>query len=70
MATTGVPVELLKLVAGLQVYVLAPVAVNVDVVPTQTVAEDDVKVKVGNGFTVTVTVSLFTHPAALVAFTV
>ena len=35
---------------------LAPAAVSVDVVPAQTVDEDAVSVKVGKGFTVTVTV--------------
>ena len=70
VATTGVPLAELKLEAGLQVYVLAPAAVKVDVVPAQTVVEDAVKVKVGKGLTVTVTVSLLVQSAALVAFTV
>ena len=70
MAITGDPVELLRLPAGLQVYVTAPVAVKVEVVPAHTVEEDAVSVKVGNGFTSTVTVWLLIQPPALVAFTV
>ena len=49
---------------------MAPAAVNVDVVPAQTVDEDAVNVSVGKVFTFTVTVWLFVQPAALVAFTV
>ena len=51
VAVTGEPVALLKLPAGLQLYVFAPVAVNVLELPVQIVAEDAVKVKVGKGFT-------------------
>ncbi len=56
VAVTDEPVALLKLPAGLQVYVVAPVAVNVLELPAQIVDEDAVKVNVGKGFIFTVIV--------------
>ena len=55
----------------LQVYVLAPLAVKVVLPDEQTVALLAVKVKVGNGFTVTVTVAgvAFVQLAVLVPVT-
>ena len=43
-------------VAGLQLYVVAPLAVNVVLEPAQMVGATGVTVTVGTGFTVTVTV--------------
>jgi hypothetical protein len=51
VAVTGDPFRLLKLPEGLHVYVLAPVAVRVELNPLQTVDEDAVKVNVGKEFT-------------------
>jgi len=65
VAVTGEPVALLKLPAGLQLYVLAPVAVSVVVLPAQTVNEDAVKVRVGKGLTVTVNVLVAVQPAVV-----
>ncbi len=70
VAVTGDPFALLKLPEGLHVYVLAPVAVRVDVNPLQRVDEEAVKVSVGNEFTFIVTVWLLVQPAAFVPFTV
>jgi hypothetical protein len=65
LAVTALPVVALKPVAGLHVYVLAPLAVNEVEVPAQIVGEPTVKV--GVGFTVTVVVAVVVQPAADVA---
>ena len=70
MAVTDEPVELLKLPERLQVYVLAPDAVIVVLLPAQIVGEAAVNVSVGNGDTVMVTVLLFVQLLPSVAFTV
>jgi hypothetical protein len=54
--TTGLPVVVFKSAPGLHVYVLAPAAVNVDVLPVHTVGEFAVTLKLGKGFTFTVVV--------------
>lgn len=64
LAVTVVPVVALSPVAGDHAYVDAPLAVNGVLVPVQMVV--DGTLTIGNGFTVTVTVPVFTHPAALV----
>jgi hypothetical protein len=70
VAVTVAPVALLKLPAGLHVYVFAPLAVIVVLLPKQMVGEAAVKVNVGKGDIVMVTVLLFGHPLPSVAFTV
>ena len=63
----------LRLVAGDQEYVVAPVAVKVVVLPLQTAGEDGLNVKVGNGFTVSVKDCTPVHPfepVALMEYTV
>ena len=55
---------------GFQVYVLAPVAVKVELCPTQMVAGVAAKFNVGVGLTVTATVPLPVHPAVVVPATV
>ncbi len=67
-AVTLGPVVELNPVAGDQVYVVAPLAVSVVLPPLQTVPL--VELTVGNGFTVTADVAVFTQPAALVPVTV
>jgi hypothetical protein len=59
LAVTAEPLVELNPVPGDHVYVFAPVTVNVVELPTQMVA--DAAVKVGNGFTVTVDVAVFTQ---------
>jgi hypothetical protein len=66
----GVTVMLAVLPPVLQLYVLAPLAVNVDDSPLFIVAGFAEAVTVGNGFTVTVTVAVPVHPAVLVPVTV
>jgi len=56
-------------VAGLQAYVLAPLAVNVTLLPEKMVAEVGLTATGGNGFTVMVTVDVLLHPDALVPVT-
>lgn len=55
---------------GIQVYVVAPEAVSVVLLPEQIVALDGEMVTVGVGFTVIVRVAVFTQPFALVPVTV
>ena len=69
-ATTLDPVVGLTEAVGAHEYVLAPLLVSVEVCPTQIAVGDADAVTVGNGFTVTVTVAVFTHPAAEVPVTV
>ena len=61
-AITVAPVVADKPVAGLQVYVVAPLAVSDVLLPLQTVAVVGETVTVGFGFTVTVTVTVFVQP--------
>lgn len=63
-AFTLEPVVALSAVLGVQVYVLAPLAVSVAQLPWQIVAGGTVIV--GVGFTVTVTTCVSVHPLALV----
>ena len=67
---TGLPVVVFKSAPGLQVYVLAPLAVNVELLPLQTVVELADTVKIGKGFVFIVIVLLFLQPFTSVAFTV
>lgn len=55
---------------GIQLYVVAPDAVNVADVPEQTVAVEVVTVTVGVGLTVIVRVAVPVHPLAAVPVTV
>ena len=57
-------------VAGDQVYVEAPLAVKPTLEPMQIAGAAGVTVTVGRGFTVTVTVCVPVHPAAVVPVTV
>ena len=70
VAVTVAPVVALKLPVGLHVYVLAPLAVIPVLLPAQIVGEVAVKVNVGNGAIVIVTVLLLVQPLPSVAFTV
>lgn len=63
---TEVPVS----APGFQVYVVAPVAVSVVLLPEQIVVLDAVVVTVGVGFTVMVRVAVLVHPLAPVPVTV
>ena len=67
---TMAPVVADKPVAGLQLYVLAPFAVNDVLLPLQIVAAVGETVTVGLGFTVTVTDAVLVHPLPLVPVTV
>ena len=62
MAVTVAPVVADKPVAGLQLYVEAPIAVNDVLLPLQIVAVVGETVTVGTGLTVTVTVAVPVHP--------
>ncbi len=70
MAVTVAPVVDDNPVAGLQLYVVAPLAVRLVLLPVQIETGDGVTLIVGNAFTVTVTVAVFTHPLILVPVTV
>src|ERR1044072_2260156 len=63
-AITTLPVVIDKLVEGLQVYVLAPLAVNVTLLPLQNSAEGGVTVIIGSALIATVAAVLVaeTHP--------
>jgi hypothetical protein len=69
-AVTVAPVVADKPVAGLQVYVVAPLAVSNVLLPLQIVAVVGETVTVGFGFTVTITVAVLVHPFAAVPVTV
>jgi hypothetical protein len=56
-------------VAGLQLYVLAPLAVNVILLPEKMVAELGVTTTAGSGLTVTVTVEVLLQPLPFVPVT-
>ncbi len=58
----------LKLNAGVQEYVFPPEAKRVTLLPKQIVDDGDT-IKLGKGFTVTKTVSLFLQPKVFVAVT-
>ena len=70
MAVTVAPVVEDRPVAGLQLYVEAPLAVSEVLDPLQIVTEGGETVIVGLGFTVTVTVAVLVHPFASVPVTV
>lgn len=70
LAFTLAPVVLDNPVAGLHVYVAPPLAVNIDTPPIHIVLGLAVVLIVGDGFTVTVTVEVLTHPFASVPVTV
>jgi len=69
VAVTEEPVEELRDADGLQVYVLAPLAVSVADAPLQ-MAGGGVTVITGSGFTVTVTCAVAVHPLLSVPVTV
>ncbi len=69
LAVTGEPVDALRFVDGVQVYVCAPPAVSVADCPLQ-IAEGGVTVMMGSGFTVTVTCVEAVHPLLSVPVTV
>jgi hypothetical protein len=69
LAVTLAPVVADRPVAGLQAYVLPPVAVSVVDEPLQ-MATLEPPLMVGNAFTVTATVAVFTHPFPSVPVTV
>jgi hypothetical protein len=56
--------------AGLQIYVVAPDAVNIDELPLQIVCDVAETVTLGTGFTVTLAIAVSIHPAAFVPVTV
>ena len=56
-------------VEGVQLNVAAPLAVSVTLLPVKIVAELGLTAIVGNGFTVTVTVDVLSHPAPFVPVT-
>lgn len=62
MAVTVAPVAEDKPVDGLQLYVVAPLAVSDVLLPSQIVAAAGVTITVGTGLTVTVTVVVPVHP--------
>ena len=64
------PVVADRPVDGLHVYVLAPLAVSVVLLPLHIDGAAGVTLIAGLGFTVTVTVVVLLHPAALVPITV
>ena len=70
MAVTVAPVVDDNPVDGLQLYVVAPLAVSVVLLPLHIDADAGVTVIVGNAFTVTVTVFVFTHVLPSVPVTV
>lgn len=71
VAVTGVPVEELKLDAGLHVYDMAPEAVSVALFPEHIEPEAEEETEtVGVGFTVTLIVAVLLHPPASVPVTV
>jgi hypothetical protein len=61
-AVTVAPVVALKPVAGDQLYVVAPLAVNTVLLPEQMVADEGDTLTVGEELTVTVTVVVPIHP--------
>ena len=66
MAVTTAQVVQLNPVAGAHAYDAAPLAVITTDPPLQYEGADGDLVTVGTGFTVTVTVVVFVHPAAFV----
>jgi hypothetical protein len=68
--TTLAPVVAFRNVAGLQVYVFAPLADRFTAILGQVVGAAGLMVMVGSGFTVTVTVVVAVQPAAVVPVTV
>jgi hypothetical protein len=70
VAVTVAPVVEDKPVAGLQLYVAAPLAVSETLLPIHSVADEGVTVTVGVVFTVIIAVAVFVHPFASVPVTV
>jgi hypothetical protein len=70
LAVTVAPVVALRLVLGAQVYVVAPPAVSAVELPVQMEGADGDTDIVGNGFTVTTTVCVFTQLLEFVPVTV
>ena len=70
LAITVALVVVFNPVLGDQVYVLAPLVINVALLPLQIVAELGVIVKVGPELTVITTVFVFIHPFAFAPVTV
>ena len=70
VAVTGVPFPLLSVPDGVHVYVTAPLAEIVVFVPLHNMDETGVRVNVGIGFTLIVTVWLLLQPFISVAFNV
>jgi len=70
VAVTVAPVVEDKPVAGLQLYVVAPLAVSETLLPIHNAADEGVTMTVGVGFTVIIAVAVFVHPFASVPVTV
>gem|GEM_PF-6923234 len=62
LAVTLAPVVLFNPAAGVQVYPVAPLAVSPTDVPGHIVAEEGTTLTVGDGFTVTTTLTVSLHP--------
>src|SRR5258706_576528 len=69
LAVTGEPVDALRFVEGVQLYVCAPLAVSVADCPLQ-IAGGGVTVMTGSGFTITVTCAVAEQPLLSVPVTV
>ena len=69
LAVTVAPVVADNPVAGVQLYIDAPLAVSDMPLPLQMVAEAGVTLMVGNALTVIVTVVVFMHPLTFVPIT-
>ena len=70
VAVTLAPVVAINPVAGLQVYVVAPLAVKAMLCPLHVVGDAGENVMLGRGFTVTLTVDVLVQPLLPVTVTV